>query len=204
MCREIGGYLELERFTGPMLHEKALALSSGRACLSYLIEQRGIRKIALPDFDCDVVEAVCRAHEIDIRFYPVGADLRPKTLQTQEDEWFYLDTLAKDDGGVLTLRVALDGETQGNDYQDTLAELQMQFAVELRKPGENPPPEPDKPDKKKKTRLVGGGSKRGKVKTGDYTNYIPYLVAAAVSGLAFLLLAIYSLRERRRQRGGKA
>ena len=41
MHKEIGGYLELERFTGAMLHEGALALSSGRACLSYLIEQRG-------------------------------------------------------------------------------------------------------------------------------------------------------------------
>ena len=90
MHKEIGGYLELERFTGPMLHEKALALSSGRACLSYLIEQRKIRKIALPDFNCDIVEAVCRIHEVKIRFYPVGADLRPKTLQTEEDEWFYL------------------------------------------------------------------------------------------------------------------
>ena len=90
MHKEIGGYLELERVTGPMLHGKALALSSGRACLSYLIEQRGIRKIALPDFNCDVVEAVCRAHELDIRFYPVGADLRPKALKTEDDEWFYL------------------------------------------------------------------------------------------------------------------
>ncbi len=90
MHKEIGGYLELERFTGPMLHEKALALSSGRACLSYLIEQRKIRKIALPDFNCDIVEAVCRAHEVETRFYPVGTDLRPKTLQTEEDEWFYL------------------------------------------------------------------------------------------------------------------
>ena len=33
MHKEIGGYLELERFSGPMLHEKALALSSGRAGL---------------------------------------------------------------------------------------------------------------------------------------------------------------------------
>ena len=90
MHKEIGGYLELERFTGPMLHEKALALSSGRACLSYLIEQRTIRKIALPDFNCDIVEAVCRTHEVKIRFYPVGADLHPKTLQTEEDEWLYL------------------------------------------------------------------------------------------------------------------
>ena len=54
MRKEIGGYLELERFTGPMLHDGALALSSGRACLSYLIEQRGIRKIALPDYNWNV------------------------------------------------------------------------------------------------------------------------------------------------------
>ena len=120
------------------------------------------------------------------------------------EEWFYLDTLAKDQGGVLTLRVALDGETQGNDYQDTLAELQMQFAVELRKPRkEEPPVEPDKPGTKKKS--GGKSSTRTKVvKTGDYTNYIPYLIAAGVSGLALLLLAFYGMRERRRQRGGKA
>ena len=119
------------------------------------------------------------------------------------EEWFYLDTLDTDEGGVLTLRVALDGETQGNDYQETLAELQLQFAVELRQPGyeDNPPPdEPDKPGKPSKPKKP----RKPKVKTGDYTNYTPYLIAAAVSGLALLLLAIYSLRERRRQRGGKA
>ena len=121
------------------------------------------------------------------------------------EEWFYLDTLSTDEGGVLTLRVALDGETQGNDYQDTLAELQMQFAVELREPEihGNPPDEPKKPSKPSNPSKSGKTTK-SKVKTGDYTNYIPYLVAAAVSGLALLLLAIYSLRERRRQRGGKA
>ena len=126
------------------------------------------------------------------------------------EKWFYLDTLAKDQGGVLTLRVALDGETQGNDYQDTLAELQMQFAVELRKPRkEEPPKEPEKPDNPDKpgTKKPSGSksSTRTKVvKTGDYTNYIPYLIAAGVSGLALLLLAFYGMRERRRQRGGKA
>lgn len=140
---------------------------------------------------------------------PAGEGLHEATDAL--DEWFYLDTLSKDDGGVLTLRVALDGETQGNDYQDTLAELQMQFAVELRNTKETPPPEnPDKPkpkpNKPSNPSKPGGSSKisRTKVKTGDYTNYIPYLVAAGVSGLALLLLAIYSLRERRRQRGGKA
>ena len=90
MHREIGGYLELERFTGPMLHEDALALSCGRACLSYLIEQREIRKIALPDYNCDVVAEACRAHGIRMRYYTVGADLRPADLRLDEDEWIYL------------------------------------------------------------------------------------------------------------------
>ena len=90
MFKEIGGYLELERFTGPMLHEGALALSSGRACLSYLIEQRGIRKIALPDYNCGVVAAACRAHGVRIRTYRIGLNLRPENLETDEDEWLYL------------------------------------------------------------------------------------------------------------------
>ena len=90
MHREIGGYLELERFSGPMLHEGALALSSGRACLSYLIEQREIRKIALPDYNCDVVEEVCRTHGVSVRYYRIGMDLRPETMQCDSDEWFYL------------------------------------------------------------------------------------------------------------------
>ena len=90
MHKEIGGYLELERFSGPMLHEKALALSSGRACLSYLIQQRGIRKIALPDYNCDVVEQACRNCGVEVRFYPIGENLRPKNLTLSGDEWLYL------------------------------------------------------------------------------------------------------------------
>ncbi len=90
MHKEIGGYLELERFTGPLYHEGALPLSSGRACLSYLIEQKGIRKIALPDYNCDVVAEVCRAHGLQIRSYPIGPDLRPQDTAGEPDEWLYL------------------------------------------------------------------------------------------------------------------
>ena len=42
------------------------------------------------------------------------------------------------------------------------------------------------------------------VKTGDYTDTIPYIIAAGVSGLVFLRLAFYSLKERRKQKGGQA
>ena len=91
MTKEIGGYMELERFTGPMLHEEAIALSSGRTCLAWLIRQRGIRRIAMPDFICNVVTDTCRAWNLEIRTYAVGEDLRPlEPVYAAEDEWFYL------------------------------------------------------------------------------------------------------------------
>ncbi|MCR5137685.1 MAG: hypothetical protein K6C12_11475 [Oscillospiraceae bacterium] len=85
---EIGGYLELERFTGPMLHEEAAALSSGRGGLSLLIRQKQIRKIALPDYLCDVVRAACEGAEVSI--YPIGADLKPGELHLDDETWLYL------------------------------------------------------------------------------------------------------------------
>lgn len=149
-----------------------------------------------------------------------GVGLHQATGALQD--WFYLDTFKKGEGGTLTLRVALEGETQGNDYQDTLAQLQMQFAVELRPAYEEPdnPPAEDKTTTTTttttKTTTEKSSSSSTKhtsssttthheiVKTGDYTDTIPYIIAAGVSGLVFLLLALYSLRERRKQKGGQA
>ena len=111
------------------------------------------------------------------------------------ENYIYLDTLSPGQGGSIILRVALDGETQGNAYQDTLANLQMQFAVEVR-PGpvtvveEGPPgtPQPGTPG-----RIVV-------VRTGDDTNLAPYVVAMAVSGILFLLLGIYGARQNKKEK----
>ena len=89
MAREIGGYLELERFTGSLFHEGALALGSGRACLRYLIEQKQIRALLLPSFICDTVEQVCADTGVRLRRYEVGMDLRPCPPEPEEDEWLY-------------------------------------------------------------------------------------------------------------------
>ena len=95
-------------------------------------------------------------------------------------DFFYLDTLSGSQAGTIVLRVALEGETQGNDYQDTLADLAMNLAVELMEAA----PEPGAP------RII--------VKTGDDRNLLPYYVAMAVSGVLLLILAIDNVRRRAR------
>lgn len=106
-------------------------------------------------------------------------------------DFFYLDTLAKGDTGYISLRVALDGETQGNDYQDTLADLQMNFAVELTTV------EPAAPGKHPGFYAPPGTASF--VQTGDNTNLVPFIIAASVSGTLLLVFAVCSLRSRKKQ-----
>lgn len=107
------------------------------------------------------------------------------------EDFFYLDTLTKGQSGKITLEIALDGETQGNDYQDTLADLQMNFAVEL---NENPTVTPnDNP----RTR---SDERTDIVRTGDELRLLPYFLAMGGSGILLLLLGIYSLRQSRKEK----
>lgn len=46
------------------------------------------------------------------------------------NDYFYLGTLNKGETAKVVLNVALDGETEGNAYFDTLAQLSLKFAVE--------------------------------------------------------------------------
>lgn len=88
--KEIGGYFELEKFSGSMLHEGALPLSCGRACIEYLLEQKQIKKVALPVFLCDVVRESCLKAGAEISYYHIGADFMPKDLVLQDGEWLYV------------------------------------------------------------------------------------------------------------------
>ncbi len=109
-------------------------------------------------------------------------------------EYFYLDTLVQGQSGTITLEVALDGETQGNDYQDTLADLQMNFAVELSHTTPGTPTTTDRPH-------TGDGSNPSNpVKTGDETNLLLIFGIMGGSGLVLLILAIVCVRRNRRVR----
>ena len=145
-------------------------------------------------FDSDTVGG----ESADDTINRMGEGLKSATNALKD--YFYLDTLAKGAGGVVTLEVALDGETQGNHYQDTLADLQMDFAVELRDTprggggggGGTPdtPGTPNTPDTPGSTT-----SRTGVVRTGDDNQIVLFSVISGVTGLLLLLYCIYNLRE---------
>lgn len=91
---------------------------------------------------------------------------------------FLLDTLSKGQTGEVTLYVALDGETQGNIYQNAIAQLKLQFGVE----------EEGEP-------VI--------IHTGDTTNTLPFFIAAGVSGIALIVVVvIFARRSKNNRRGG--
>ncbi len=104
------------------------------------------------------------------------------------DEYFYLDTLAAGQAGEITLLVALDGETQGNVYQNTLAELNMNFAVELASTTTSPAPS------------APGDKPAGSVNTGDDSNVILWVVMMVASAAVFVGLLVAGRKNRKEGR----
>lgn len=88
--REIGGYLELDTYHLPMLHENAIALNSGRNALAYLLKSRKIRKLWIPKYICDSIPGVCSREKVVYSFYSIGMDFLPEEeITLGNDEWFY-------------------------------------------------------------------------------------------------------------------
>ena len=87
---EIGGYIEFERYTLPMLHGNAIKLNCARNALWYLCKAKKIKKILLPKFLCDSVSGVCRLAGVALHYYSVDADFYPIDLTLAADEWLYI------------------------------------------------------------------------------------------------------------------
>lgn len=99
------------------------------------------------------------------------------------DEYFFLDTLKKDQSGQIMLEVALEGETQGNSYQSTLADLEMRFAVELN--GNRP--------------QSSTGTTTRSVDTSAYAAKLPWLILSGASGLVLLSLGLIGIKKNRKE-----
>lgn len=88
--KEIGGYIELDKYELPMLHEGAIALNSGRSCLAYLIRAHGIKRILLPKFLCSSISDICQKEQVHIKYYSVNTEFLPLDINLEDGEWLYL------------------------------------------------------------------------------------------------------------------
>lgn len=136
------------------------------------------------------------------------------------ENYIYLETLASGKQGFVTLTVGLDGETQGNSYQNTAAQLQMNFAVDtdttttrnvtqtvtrnetVQVVDDTDPGANDEDDTNNNNNT---GRRNGTVvRTSDDTNLVPFFIAAGVSGILLLFIAIFGMKERKKQKKGAA
>lgn len=116
------------------------------------------------------------------------------------EEYFFLDTLAAGEKGRICLTVALDGETQGNSYQDSLADLQMSFAVEETAGPRLVPVEEGNGSASTPVPGTPGGRGTGRPpKTSDESEIFPYMGMSLVSGIGLLVMALYSLKNSGRE-----
>lgn len=88
--REIGGYIELDKFTGNMLYDDGVKLNCGRNALEYLIITKGIRKMFVPKFMCNSNDEVLKKHNIEVKYFSIGLDFKPVIENRTDDEWLYL------------------------------------------------------------------------------------------------------------------
>lgn len=123
--------------------------------------------------------------------------------------YFFLDTLASGEHGVVQLYVLLDGETQGNDYQDTLAQLKMNFAVELPVEMQEEKTVFRYESKKwnhhvtqpEETVYIDDEETPLIVQTGDETNLFILCILAGVLGILLIIMVWISRRLRKRMKG---
>ncbi len=142
----------------------------------------------------------------------VGGESEPTGMQEATNSlknFFRLDNLEQGETGTVTLYISLDGETQGNIYQLSLANLEMNFAVELADPKPDEPDRPghrddpyDPPTPPEPSEPTPPGKNERLVRTGDETAIAPYLIGSFVSGLALLIIAILRMRRAARDRQG--
>ena len=123
------------------------------------------------------------------------------------EDFFYLGDLDIGETAQILLTVSLEGETQGNDYQDTLAKLQMNFGVEVLE--DIVGVTIDENGNRIRRRLVGASASGTEyvslgvvrsVKTGDDMASTPFILTTVLLGVAFVILGIFkSVRDGKKE-----
>ena len=75
--KEIGGYIELDTYTGKMLHGDGIRLNCGRNALAYIIRAKKIKKLYIPKYMCDSCDKVLADNDVEVVYYHIGTDFKP-------------------------------------------------------------------------------------------------------------------------------
>lgn len=86
--KEIGGYIELDTYTGSMLHSDGVKLNCGRNALDYIIKAKKIRKLYMPLFMCDSCDKILSDANVEVIYYHIGLDFKP--IINDRDGWLYI------------------------------------------------------------------------------------------------------------------
>lgn len=86
--KEIGGYIELDTYTGSMLYEDGIKLNCGRNALAYIVKAKKINKIYFPRFMCDSNDKVLFENDVEVIYYNIGIDFKPRI--EERDGWLYI------------------------------------------------------------------------------------------------------------------
>lgn len=87
--REYGGYMEFEHFHGQEYHAGAYRFNTARHALRYILRERGITEIYLPDYLCPVIAEACVQEEVHVKYYHVGLDFYSMDIKIPKGAWFY-------------------------------------------------------------------------------------------------------------------
>ncbi|MEX0597314.1 MAG: hypothetical protein WD512_12540 [Candidatus Paceibacterota bacterium] len=72
----IGGFFELELNKGNNeYHPEAIKLSTGRACISYILKETKCQKIYVPFYCCDALFEPMIENNVEFEFYPLSENL---------------------------------------------------------------------------------------------------------------------------------
>lgn len=89
--KEIGGYLELERFSGPEYYDNMVKLNLGRTALLYLLKAADAHTLWVPHFLCEAVLDTCARAGYRLRYYSIDRNFLPgPDLKPEPEEYVYL------------------------------------------------------------------------------------------------------------------
>jgi len=92
MTMEIGGYMELEHFTGKEYYPDLFRVNLGRTALAHLLQRLDCGRIFIPQYICDSVFLAAQQAGFEVVFYSIDENLCPLVApeELQEKDYLYI------------------------------------------------------------------------------------------------------------------